>query len=244
VPLIPADVVRAIPGFCQPISSLSHLAGAGVALLAAVPLIRLAGRNPSRRLAVAVYAVCVVATLGISGTYHLLSRGCAARSVMQRIDYLAIWLLIAGTFTAVHGVMFEGRWRSGMLGCIWSYALCAGLLQVFRFDLFSGVWGLVLYLGLGWVGVLSVFKLGRLIGFRTVRPIWYAGIAYSAGAVLEACGYPTLISRWVGPHEIFHFAVIVGVALHWVFIRRLLTMHAPALPQAVLPLPSIVAAAI
>jgi channel protein (hemolysin III family) len=232
---IHGDFVRSIPGFCQPISSLSHLVAAGVALIAAGPLVRLARGSRSRQVAVIVYAACVVASLGASGAYHALDRGGAARSVMQRIDYLAIWLLIAGTFTALHGIMCEGLWRYGMLAFIWSAALAGALLQVARFDLFSGALGLGIYLGVGWVGVLSIFKLGRQIGFRAVRPIWLAGIAYSAGAVLEACGHPVLSRRWVGPHEMFHFAVILGVAMHWVFIRRLLDTHAPKLLPRALP---------
>jgi channel protein (hemolysin III family) len=232
VSLISADVVRAIPGFCQPISSWTHLAAAGVALVAAVPLIRLARGCRKRSLAIAVYAFCVIATLAISGVYHSLEKGCAAREVMKRVDYFAIWLLIAGTFTAVHGVMHEGRWRSGLLGFIWTYAAMGVLLQALWFHVFSGVAGLALYLGLGWVGLFSIVKLGRQLGFKAVRPMWYAGIAYSAGAILEATGHPILIQRWVGPHEIFHLAVIAGVTLHWFFIRRLLISHAPALPLA------------
>lgn len=244
--LVPISVVHAIPGFCQPVSSLSHLAAAGVALIAGVPLVRAVRGGRAHRAAIIVYVVCVVATLGISGAYHSLGWRCTARPIMQRIDYFAIWLLIAGTFTAVHGVMCEGRWRSGLLSFIWAYAVVGVMLQLLRFDLFSGVWGLVLYLGLGWVGALSIYKLGRQIGFRTVRPIWYAGIAYSAGAIFEACGHPVVIRRWVGPHEIFHFAVIVGVAVHWRFIRRLLLTHARALPvlPVVPPVAAIVAAAV
>jgi channel protein (hemolysin III family) len=238
--------IHAIPGLCQPVSSLSHLAGAAVGLMGALPLLRLARGDRDRLLAVAVYVFCVVATLGISGVYHSLERGCAARAVMQRMDYLAIWLLIAGTFTAVHGVMFKGNWRSGALTFIWSYAAVALLLQVLWFRVFSGVTGLVLYLGLGWVGAFSVIKLGRQLGYRVVRPLWFAGIAYSTGAILEATGHPTVIAHWVGPHEIFHLAVIVGVALHWTFIRRLLLSHAPTLAPAtapVLPSPAPIAAA-
>ena len=100
--------MRAIPGFCQPVSSLSHLAAAGVALVAGVPLVRLARGCRHRVFAVTVYVVCVVTTLAISGVYHSLDRGCSARTVMQRMDYFAIWLLIAGTFTAVHGIMWTG----------------------------------------------------------------------------------------------------------------------------------------
>jgi channel protein (hemolysin III family) len=214
------------------VSSFSHLAAAVVALVAGVSLLRLARGDRRRVLAAAVYTLCVIATLGISGAYHSLDRGFSARAVMQRIDYFAIWLLIAGTFTAVHGIMYRGAWRSGVLIFIWSYAAIGILLQAIWFGVFSGVAGLVLYLGLGWGGVLSIFKLGRQLGSRAVLPLWYGGIAYSGGAILEATGHPMLIHRWVGPHEIFHVAVIAGVALHWSFIRRLLTVHAPAIPLA------------
>jgi channel protein (hemolysin III family) len=236
------DVVRAIPGFCQPVSSLSHLAAAGVALVAGVPLMRLARGCRHRARAVGIYVFCVFITLAISGVYHSLERGCSARNFMQRMDYFAIWLLIAGTFTAVHGIMWSGLWRAGVLKLIWSYVALGVLLQAIWFRVFSGVPGLMLYLGLGWIGVISIFKLGRQLGFVAVRPMWYAGIAYSAGAILEATGHPMLVHRWVGPHEIFHVAVLAGVALHWLFIRRLLTAHAPALPSPTI-LPTLPAAA-
>jgi channel protein (hemolysin III family) len=225
--LLARDVVLAIPGFYQPVSSLSHLLAAGVALVAAVPLLRLARGSTSRFWTVAVYAFCLVATLTISGTYHALQRGGSARAVMQRIDYVGIWLLIGGTLTAIHGVLCRGAWRSRTLAFVWIYALCGVMLQVYRFAFFYGLRGLMLYLGLGAVGVVSIIKLRRQLGARAVRPLWMAGIAYVAGAVLEATGHPSLIRLWVGPHEVFHIAVILGMVLHWVFIRRMLLVYAP-----------------
>jgi channel protein (hemolysin III family) len=217
---------------CQPVSSYSHLLAAGAALCAAVPLVRLGRGSAGRVLALVVYASCVVAALGISGTYHGLDRGGAARAFMQRLDHYAIWALIAGTFTAIHGVMWRGFWRKGVLAIIWGFALVGVLLQVLWFQVFSGTLGLVLYLGMGWIGVASIVKLGRQIGFVAVLPVLYAGIAYSTGAVLEACRWPVLIDNWVGAHEIFHVAVILGVALHWLFIRKLVLYHAPPLTAA------------
>jgi len=210
--------------------------------MAGTPLVRLARGCRHRVRAVAVYVLCVFLTLVISGVYHSLEQGCSARNVMQRVDYFAIWLLIAGTFTAVHGIMWRGVWRSGVLTFIWSYVALGVLLQALWFRIFSGVPGLLLYLGLGWIGIFSILKLGRQIGSVAVRPMWYAGIAYSAGAILEATGHPVLVHRWVGPHEIFHVAVIAGVALHWLFIRRLLTAHAPSSSSSPI-LPTLPAAA-
>jgi channel protein (hemolysin III family) len=213
----------------QPVSSLSHLLAAIAALIATIPLVRLGGVHLHRRLAVAIYAACVTAAMTASGVYHALALGGTPRMIMQRVDHCAIWFLIAGTFTAVHGVMWKGFWGRGVLVFVWSYALVGVLLQVFWFRTFEGNLGLALYLGLGWVGILSMYKLARQIGWAAVLPVGYAGFAYSAGAILEALGWPVLIERWFGAHELFHFAVVAGILLHWQFIRSLLIHHAPPL---------------
>jgi channel protein (hemolysin III family) len=221
-------IVRAIPGFCQPVAALSHLVAAAGALVAALPLVRLAKGSPIRTRVLLVYAACVVTNLGISGTYHALSWDCAARPVMQRCDHFAVWLLIAGTFTAVHGVRCHGFWRSGVIALVWSYAICGVLLQVFWFRIFSSRPGLFLYLGFGSLSLVSTVKLGREIGYRAVRPIWYAGILYASGALLESFGHRlVLVQGWIGSHEIFHLAVVAGVIVHWSFIRALLIKHRP-----------------
>src|SRR5215831_1094829 len=218
-------VVRAIPGFCQPICSLTHLLGASAALIAAVPLIRLVRGCPVRARSVRVYAACVIANLTISGIYHAVAWDRPARAILQRFDHFAIWLLIAGTFTAVHGVMCRGFWRRGVLTMVWVYAASGVMLQVLWFRVFSSRPGMALYLGFGWLGLVSVFKLGREIGFRAVRPIWYAGIAITAGALFETFGRHLIVNDWIGSHEIFHLSVVIGVAVHWRFVRQLLMRH-------------------
>jgi channel protein (hemolysin III family) len=229
-------VVHAIPGFFEPIASLSHLAAAAVGLVGAIPLLR-HGRGSKRRFtSVLVYVFSVVALLTISGTYHSLSGAGHARRVWRHLDYSSIWLLIAGTFTAIHGVLHRGRWRSWMLAAVWTLAVTGCLLQSFFFRLFTGPAGLLLYLGLGWVGVLSIIKVGRQIGFSAVWPVWAAGVVYSAGGAFDHLKLPMLIGGWVGTHEIFHFAVLTGIALHWMFIRQVVTVFAPSPALATLPL--------
>jgi hemolysin III len=211
----------------QPVSALSHLAAASAALTATIPLVRLGRRHPSRTLALTVYATCVVAAMGISGVYHSLEPGSTARLFMQRLDHCAIWCLIAGTFTGIHGIMWRGFWRGGLLAFVWCYALVGIVLQIVWFPAVAGNLGLLLYLGLGWVGVLSIYKLSRQIGWPAALPLLYAGILYSAGALVDAFNWPARVVPGVGAHELFHFAVMFGVALHWLFIRKLLLAHAP-----------------
>jgi channel protein (hemolysin III family) len=231
---VAVPVVRAIPGFCQPVAALTHLVAAAGAIVAALPLVRLARRCRVRTRALQVYAACVIANLSISGTYHALSWDCMARVVMQRCDHFAVWLLIAGTFTAVHGICYRGFWRTGFLAFVWTYAACGVLLQVFWFHIFSSRPGLFLYLGFGSLSLVSTVKLGREIGYRAAAPIWYAGILYASGALLESFRHRfVLVPGLIGAHELFHLAVVAGVIVHWSFIRSLLIKHRPVAAEVV-----------
>jgi channel protein (hemolysin III family) len=220
------SIIRAIPGFFEPIASLSHLAAAVVGMIAAVPMLRLGRGCRIRLLSVGIYTFAVVASLAVSGTYHSLEMG-RTRDILQRIDYSAIWLLMAATFTAIHGVLHEGRWRSWMLGFVWTYAAIGCGVQVVRLDLFQGFGCLLVYLGLAWCGLLTLAKLARDLGLVAVWRLCAAGAVYTAGAIVETKGYPTIVAGSIGPHEVFHLAVILGACLHWSFIRKVLTVHAP-----------------
>jgi len=45
-------------------------------------------------------------------------------------------------------------------------------------------------------------------------------VAYSVGAILLGLQWPTIIPGVVGPHEVWHVAVIAGMSCHWVFVTR------------------------
>jgi len=212
-------------GVCEPVSSLSHLVAGVLAVAAAVPLVRASGSNLGHRVALAVYATAVIALLTISGAYHSLGGG-QLRVVMQHADHLAIWILIAGTFTAIHGIMCRGFWRRWVLVFVWTYVAVAIVVESIWFEELSGAPCLAMYLALGWLGLATIIKLGRQIGFRATAPVWAGGLVFSVGAVLEALGLPVISRPWLGPHELFHFAVIAGVVIHWTFIRRLVLVYA------------------
>jgi channel protein (hemolysin III family) len=76
-----------------------------------------------------------------------------------------------------------------------------------------------MYLGLGWLGLISTVALARRFGVRFVLPLVWGALAYTAGAVAEFVGWPVLLAGVVGPHEIFHLAVVAGISFHWAFIR-------------------------
>ncbi len=156
----------------------------------------------------------------MSGVYHILSKGGMASLVLQRLDHAAIFVLIAGTITAVHTIFFSGWMRWGMIGAIWVVAAASITLKTVFFSSIPEWAGLLLYLALGWVGLVSGVALFRRFGFSYIRPLVYGGLAYTFGALFEYLRQPWLIPGVVGPHELFHVAVLAGIGFHWAFVYR------------------------
>jgi len=152
--------------------------------------------------------------------YHLLDPGGVARVVLRRLDHAGIWVLIAGTFTPIHLILFRGIWRWGILLFVWTIAITGLVLEVVFFESFPEVISLCLFLGLGWVGGLTGYKFRNSFRDNSLRFLVGGGVFYSVGAVIDYLNRPVLIVGIVGPHEIFHFFVIFGCLSHWYFIYR------------------------
>jgi len=213
-------------GFADPISSLTHLSGAAAFATLGVGLVGRARGNLLRVIAVLVYVLGVVFALTASGVFHLLDPDTRARAVFRAIDHAGIFFLIASTYTPVHVIQFKGLMRWGVLAFVWSAAITGIVLKSVFFDGIPEWVGLALYLGLGWAGLASAVALYRAVGLSPLRPLIGGALAYTVGAALEFLRTPTFIPGVLGPHEIFHFFVLVGIALHWVYIRRI-TIYAP-----------------
>jgi channel protein (hemolysin III family) len=217
---VTGDAIYPIPGFAEPFSSLSHLVGALVFAWLAFFLIR-RGRDPGSIVSLSIFAFSSVFLLTMSGVYHLLTPGGTARAVLMRLDHAAIFVLIAGTFTPIHVILFKGWQRWGMLGLIWVAAILALVLKTVFFSGFPDALGVALYLGLGWLGVLSGIALWRRFGFGFVSPLLWGALAYTIGPVIGSMSTPVLIPGVIAAHELFHVAVLLGLGFHWYFIYRL-----------------------
>jgi hemolysin III len=213
-----------IPGFSEPFSSISHLLGAFVFFVYGFRLTCMARSHLGWSVAIGVFVFSGVFLLSMSGVFHLLDLQGVARNVLQRLDHAGIFGLIAGTFTPVHAILFTGFWRWGFLIGIWALAIAGITLKSVFFNELAEWVGLVAYLGLGWLGILSAYLTHRLHGFTVIRPLIYGAIAYTVGATLEFLRLPVVIAGVIGPHELFHIAVLAGIAYHWLFIRDLLLM--------------------
>ncbi len=210
-----------IPGFYEPVNAILHLGGAGVFAVIGIRLITRSRGDSVRVTLLSVFAFACVFMLSISGVHHMLAGGGAGSAVLLRLDKAAIFVLIAGTFTPVHGLLFRGVVRWVGLGLMWAAAATGATFVTIFFDRMSYGLGTTLYLFLGWIAGVSVIAAWRQWGFGYVRPILAGGVAYSIGAILLGLNWPTIIPGVFGPHEVWHIAVITGLSLHWRFIACL-----------------------
>jgi channel protein (hemolysin III family) len=225
-------VVISIPGFSEPVSAMTHLLGSGVFAILGFLLVRKGRRADGsgwnwRMTGLAVFAFAAVALLGISGAYHILQPGLAPRLVMQQIDRTAIFVLIAATFVPVHAILFQGWRRWLILLILFSLAAIGSTLSVLYFAELPELLWLAFYIAMGWVGAYSGYALYHRYGWAFIRPVVWGGIAYTFGGAMEFLRQPVLIEGVVGPHELFHLAVLTGLGFHFRFIFSIAGRESP-----------------
>jgi channel protein (hemolysin III family) len=206
-----------IPGFREPFSSISHLAGAVVFAVLGVVLVRRGRGSTPRMISLAVLGLSSVALLSLSGVYHMLDVG-VARNVMKRLDIAGVFVLIAATITPGHMILFQGLARWAPIVLVWSVVATGVTLRMVFFDTFPGWLAMTVYLIFGWGGAIAALAVWRRHGLAFVRPLILGGLAYTVGAVVLWTRWPTLIPGMFGPHELWHVAVLVGLAFHWRFV--------------------------
>ncbi len=203
----------------DPVSGLSHAVGALLAVFGSAWLL-LRARDGATLATLAIYAACLIALYSASSLYHLITSSDRVTRALRLFDHIAIFFFIAGTATPVLFVALEGPTRVLMLGAIWGLAAAGTIAKVF----FPGTPRAVytaMYVGMGW----SVVAVGRpLIAALPRETLWCVvagGIVYTLGALVYALKWPNPRPATVGFHELWHFFVLGGSALHFAGIARL-----------------------
>jgi hemolysin III len=172
------------------------------------------------RIAVAVYTLTLATVFWVSSTYHRGSWSPEEFARWQRRDHTAIFLLIAGSYTPYCVLVLDGAWRSWTLAAIWVGAALGILMKLHRVDLhvLSGV----MYLGLGWAGVILLPQFVRALSPAALVLTVVGGLLYSMGALVLALHRPKLFPRTFGYHELWHAATAGAAACHYVAVLLIL----------------------
>jgi len=209
-----------VAGFAEPVSSWTHLGGAGVFLWVSTRVAIRERASMVRCLALAVFGVATVLQLAMSGVYHLVDLPGPSRPILQQLDHAAIFVLIAGTLTAIHGILFTGAWRRNMILAAWLMCAVGVSLKTVYFEQTAEWVGLLSYFCMGFLGLFTTVKLWSTYGWEFARPLLIGGLVYTVGALVDFLRAPVIIPGVLGPHEILHVCVLVALTMHWRFLSR------------------------
>lgn len=172
---------------------------------------------PSLRLPVGIYVLSTVTLFTISATYHRVNWTPTVRQWMQRVDHSAIFVLIAGSYTAVTFTIIGGQFALVASVAAWVAAAAGICVRL----LWHGAprWLFVpCYLVFGISGAVFIPIVLDRGGPWALTLVALGGAFYIIGAIIFASQYPDPSKKWFGFHEVFHSFTLGGYASHFAAI--------------------------
>ena len=189
-------------------NSVSH-AAALLAAFAALPFLFAPARNLSAAgfAGTLIFAATMVLLYFTSTLYHALPDG-RARRVFLKLDYGAIYLFIAGSYTPFALSALSGAWGYALFALVWLLAALGVVLKIF--DRLTHPWlSTGLYLAMGWLVLIATVPLFGRMPPPSIAWLVAGGIAYTVGVV-----FFVLDSRIRYSHAVWHGFVAAGTACH------------------------------
>ncbi len=205
----------------EPASFYTHFAGLILSAAGFAAIIIGTVADPYKKAALVIYAISVMVLFTASSLYHAFKSEENGSSLLRKFDHTAIYLMIAGTYTPFIYQYLYGWWRWGILIAQWSIVL-AGTLITFLWINKPRKLSAALYLAMGWVALVPMYKLWVAMPGGVLVLIFAGGAAYTAGAVIYALKRPDPLPGVFGFHEIFHVFILAGAGFfYWAVLRYL-----------------------
>jgi len=196
---------------------LTHGLGLVMSLVGGVYLFRLAWSSSlaGGALAAIVFILSMCVLYFASTAYHLYSWRKGKDSFRLKIfDHIAIYFLIAGTYTPFTLLLLEGPAARGILIAVWSLAAVGTAFKLTFGDRYPWI-SLLFYILMGWMIVFDLQQLIALGEVFTLSFLLAGGVSYTLGTVFY------MNKAWPYHHPVWHGFVLVGTASHFVSICSL-----------------------
>lgn len=161
--------------------------------------------------ALVLYVGSLLAVLAISLAFNLCPLESPAKPALARLDQAAIFVFIAGTYTPFLVLLGATPFNIALGVLIWAAALTGMLLKLLVPQRF-GRGALVLYLGIGWSGVLMLQGLAAELPPASLWLLIAGGVAYTFGVLFH------LWERLRFQNALWHAFVVAGASLHLVAV--------------------------
>ncbi|HSL57449.1 MAG TPA: hemolysin III family protein [Acidimicrobiales bacterium] len=193
------------------------------AFLAAIPfgaILVVMADGAAATVASVIYIVTVLVGFGTSAAYHRLARSPRARTIMQRLDHSAIYLLIAGTYVPVCLVALPPAWGIPLLAGVGVGAAVGITLMLAAFGRVRWL-SYSLYPILGWSAIVATPALVTHLTPLQLGLVVAGGVAYTVGFPVLLTRRPDPWPRTFGYHEVWHAFTVVAAVLHFSAVASL-----------------------
>jgi len=191
---------------------ITHAIGFLLAVAGIYLLLESSWHDPNnwRKLSFIVYGSSLVFLFASSACYHGVTR-LEWKRVLRVIDHIAIYLLIAGTYTPFLLGPLRGPWGWSLLVIIWSIAIAGAFLKLWFTGKYERI-STALYLGMGWMAIIAIKPMIELVPLPALLWLLAGGLCYTCGV------YFYNKTQWRFHHAVWHLFVLAGSGCHFISI--------------------------
>jgi len=157
--------------------------------------------------AMAIYAAGFFALFGFSCAYNMAPPS-PAKWLLRRFDHASIFVMIAGTYTALLSQAGLSPWTIAVALVVWVGALIGVTLKIGMPGRYEKI-AVVAYLALGWSAVIAFKPLVSALPAPTLALIVVGGLLYSVGVAFY------LWHSLKFQNAIWHGCVALAAACHF-----------------------------
>jgi hemolysin III len=187
-------------------NALTHGLGFIAAVIGLVFLL-IKAQGYYEQVVVSIYAAAMLLMFLSSTLYHAVSQP-NAKLVLKKIDHIAIYLLIAGTYTPFMLLSVGGWLGITATVLIWLVALVGILFKCFARGRFPKL-SIITYLLMGWFAVLFIYPLYQSLAGGGMWLLVLGGLSYTLGVLFYVA------KKIQFTHAIWHAFVVGGCLCHF-----------------------------
>lgn len=155
-----------------------------------------------------IFGVSMIILYSASTLYHAVTNP-QAKKILKKFDHIAIYYLIAGSYTPFLLTTLRGPTGWTIFGIIWGLALLGTFLKLISSGSGVKIWSVSLYLLMGWLIVFASRALFTSLNRTGLTFLILGGLFYTLGVLF----YVQKSKKYT--HAIWHAFVLTGTIMHF-----------------------------
>ena len=204
----------------EPINSITHLAGAGLSLIALIAMLAKVisnGASSVAILSVTIFGISLILLYTTSGTYHGIISTEKVISTFRKLDHSMIFVLIAGSYAPFCLLAIGGKFGIAMFSIMISIAILGIIFKLCWFNCPRWL-QTAMYIGMGWAAIFMIKPLSSVLSPISLFWLVLGGVLYTIGGIIYGAKSEKIKIGNFGFHEIFHIFILLGSLSHFICV--------------------------